>query len=64
MGDKENRKSEELISSIKSMQIKISGEQSASLKDLWKWLKGIGHAHSCLKRWKSKAIESSTYSSS
>lgn len=43
------------------MQVKIAGEQSASLKDLWKWLKGIGHTHSCLKRWKAKATEASTY---
>lgn len=43
------------------MQVKIIGEQSTSLKDLWKWLKGIGHTHSCLKRWKAKATEASTY---
>jgi hypothetical protein len=53
--EKESKKGEELISSIKSMQLKITGEQSSSLKELWKWLKGIGHTHSCLKRWKGKA---------
>jgi hypothetical protein len=39
------------------MQFKITGEQATSLRDLWKWLKGIGHSHSCLKRWKAKAEE-------
>jgi len=43
------------------MQMKISGEQATSLKELWKWLKGIGHTHSCLKRWKGKAAEASSY---
>ncbi len=43
------------------MQLKITGDQSTSLKDLWKWLKGIGHTHSCLKRWKAKASEASSY---
>jgi hypothetical protein len=39
------------------MQFKITGEQAGSLRELWKWLKGIGHSHSCLKRWKAKASE-------
>jgi hypothetical protein len=59
--EKENRNGESLISSIRSMQLKISGEQSASLKDLWKWLKGLGQTHSSLKRWKGKATEASSY---
>jgi len=46
------------------MQIKITGEQASSLKDVWKWLKGMGQAHSYLKKWKSKATEAIPYCAS
>lgn len=36
------------------MHAKISGEETKSLKELWKWLKGLGHGYSCLKKWKRK----------
>ena len=61
--NKENKKSEEFISSVKAMKFKITGEQAVSLHEVWKWLKGVGHSHSNLKRWKSRA-ENSTYGSS
>jgi hypothetical protein len=46
------------------MQIKITGEQATSLKDLWKWLKALGQSQSYLKKWKSKATEAVPYGTS
>ena len=53
--DRERQKLEELIESIRSMYFKIKGHQCGSLRELWKWLKSLGHAQSCLKRWKGRA---------
>jgi len=27
------------------------GHEVPSFKDLWRWLKKIGHTYSCLKKW-------------
>jgi len=57
--DKEAKKSDELIESIRSMYFKIKGQQSVSLRELWKWLKALGQSQSCLRRWKGRAESSS-----
>ena len=59
--DKETKKKEELIESIRSMHYKIKGQQPESLRELWKWLKSLGHSQSCLKRWKGKAESGSCF---
>lgn len=43
------------------MQGKITGETASSLRELWKWLKALGHTHSCLKKWKTKADNFGTF---
>ncbi len=42
------------MESIKSMCSKITGVKVNSLKELWRWLKGIGMVCTWLKKWKVK----------
>jgi hypothetical protein len=46
------RKGEELLGSIQGMYFKIMGWRAGSLKELWRWLKGVGSTYSRLRKWR------------
>lgn len=52
--DSDYHKTDELMESIKTMHLKIMGFQTDSLKELWRWLKGMGYTYSYLKKYKQK----------
>ena len=47
----------EFINSIRGMYFKVRGMEAESLKELWRWLKGLGQLCSGLAKWRKHALE-------